>query len=222
MPTVFPPSFPPPYRNDPTDHGPAPVKIRIARAKLEEDWYACEVSLARLLQWARHPDDPSKDALYISSDTVLLRDPIGLIEWDLAAVQDADGEWYLPKGMTLTIWQPEDAKDGHWELLHVGEQCPAFLGSGSEQLGSGSTPDRKRDCEGGKVPPCPGSGLYVLACRNGECATWQPLAQDDDSQYLPRPIAMGTLAVPPAVAIGEPWLDLTDSTDHPILRVRNI
>lgn len=219
MPSVFPPSFPPPYRNNPEDNGPAPLKIRIARAKLAEDWYTCEVSLANLLQWGRHPEDPSKDQLFISSDQVLLRDPIGMIEWNLASLQDADGDWYLPKGMTLVVWQPEDAKDSHWEVLQVGEVCPAALGS-TDQGGSGSTPDRKRECDSGKVPPCPGSGLYVLACRNGECATWQPLAQDDDSQYMLKPTATGTILLPPAVAIGEAWLDATDSSQYPIIRVR--
>lgn len=221
MPALFPPDFGPPFRNNPLLSFPPVNSLRLARVYLLEDWYACDSSRAGILFWGVDPADPSQEsAKMFAGFGVTVRDPIGLIEWELAAIQDGSGDWYIPAGMTLTVWLPEDATDGHWELLKVGEMCPAFVGSdGGSGSGSGSgskPPDRERPCE---LPPCPGSGVWILVCSGGGCPQWQQLESDD---VLKPPTKQGLLLFPPAgLEIGEVWKDVTDSTQYPILRIRN-
>lgn len=137
--SIFPATPQPPYRDHPPQHGPSPLPIRIARVKLTEDWYACSSAPADVVQWWPQSATDKYDPGLVTAATsrhVVCRDPAGMIEWDLAAAQADDGRWYIPEGWYCTVWQPEDAIDGHWELLHAGQPCQGD--SGSEGSGSGS------------------------------------------------------------------------------------
>jgi hypothetical protein len=148
-PNLFPPDFGPPFRNNPLMAGPPPGPIRIERAKLLTKWEACGAAEAFLVIVDKDPDDPYATIAVETDEKIYLRDPLGQINWELAALQEPTGEFYLEAGLYLVVWQPEDATDGHWELLSVGSGCPygseeegsegsGSEGSGSEEEGSGS------------------------------------------------------------------------------------
>jgi hypothetical protein len=108
--------------------------------KLLKDWHSCGTANAYILDWGENPSDvdAAGEVSTHEETDVLCRDPAGMIEWELAATQDGSGSWYIPAGYYCTVWQPEDAWDGHWELLHVGQDCQLGSGSGSGSEGSGS------------------------------------------------------------------------------------
>ena len=142
MASIFPPTFGP-LDSDPIMPGPPDSKMRIARVRLDEDWPACGSAAAKLLDWWPDDyDDRAAGGVYVHDDGVgvLCRDPAGLIEWSLAAMQGGStGGWYIPAGWYCTVWRPEDAFDGHWEFLAAGKTCEGSSGSeesGSEESGS--------------------------------------------------------------------------------------
>jgi hypothetical protein len=152
-PNLFPPDFGPPFRNNPLMAGPPPGPIRIERAKLLEKWTACGVATANRLDWVLDQPD-EMGPVSETTDVLYLRDPLGQINWELAALQEPTGEFYLEAGLYLVVWQPEDATDGHWELLAVGSGCPygseeeGSEGSGSEGSGSEGSEEEGSGSEG--------------------------------------------------------------------------
>lgn len=166
IPSIFPPSPPPPYRDHPVQHGPPAPGIRVTRVKLLEDWYACKSAPACITSWFPRSHTDNYDAGELTANDsrrVVCRDPAGVIVWQLGSVQDDDtGEWYIPSGWYCTVWQPEDSLDGHWEPLQASESCPGSSGSGSSgSSGSGSSGS--------------GSGSGSSGSGSGACADYSQL-----------------------------------------------
>jgi hypothetical protein len=170
----FPPSAGPPYRRGPEREDQNGPLVRIARVKLLANWHSCGSASANLLAWFTSTVDDT-EAGQVSEQTApgdaTCRDPAGMIEWELAAQQDDTGSWYIPAGAYCTVWQPEDAFDGHWELLHVGDVCTGS-DSGSHGSGSGShcvTPaDRRLDGLPGYNP----AHKQALIHDENDCLMW--------------------------------------------------
>jgi hypothetical protein len=188
-----------------------PIPIRIARFLLTEDWYACDTAVGNLLGYFPDIDgdgsDQGDNQVHVLSDAnieegppqpiqQLLYDVDGMISWDLAAVADEDGAMFIPAGFNVKCYLPEDAADGHWELLKAGQICLGSEG-GSEEEGSEEEGTEEEDSEKGsetsEAPetsegegsgPCvtpadmgwpspPGNGVYSLGVSNG-CVKWIP------------------------------------------------
>ena len=120
--------------------------IRTARVRLEENWRACESAKATLLAWSMR-DDGENNVFPANALGIILRDPIGQINWELAALQEADGTFYLESGLSLVVWLPEDSTDGHWELLSVGSGCPLESESEEEESESESESEEESESE---------------------------------------------------------------------------
>jgi hypothetical protein len=121
---------------------------RIERVILATDWHPCGTSTGVRMAYTnglngtppavalQGPVDlgSSHDNLDPSAYLPLF-DPDGIIAGEIQAIQD-DGI-YLPRLTTCKVYQPEDAADGHWELLACGNFCEQGSESGSEEEGSG-------------------------------------------------------------------------------------
>ena len=129
----------------------------ILKVILIEDWYACSSTVALLYYLTETSRQP-----------IPLNDPSGLITWDLAAVEDEGGDLYLPAGTICLVTRPQDAFDGHYELLHTGQACQGSGSGGSGSAGSGSEGSGSGGSGSGSAgSSSAGSGT----CCQGSCAT---------------------------------------------------
>lgn len=145
-----------------------PRSIPVIRVRLIEDLWAC--GAAKAIGLDRSPDGVVSDGL---QDTYTIDDTLNAVSSSLLA-EFVDGEFVIRAGICAYVSQLKDSLN--WEPLEFGMCC----GSGS---GSGSEPEPEKGCDT-HVPPCPGSGMFVLACMNGECATWQQLAEDEQCGHV--------------------------------------
>lgn len=136
-----------------------PLPTRFARVQLTGDWYACDGASFVFLG-------------YSDSSTPLAQqdigwgfDPAGVIAGMLLAVEDDGGSFYLPNGSQVTVWQPPDALDGHWEPIVSGELC----GSGS----SGESEGSESSESSGSGAPCEPVPPYMQRWPNYEMNTAQ-------------------------------------------------
>ena len=113
---------------------------RISRVILTNDWYAGGWSTGTVLAYDNFnqsinpqgpTSNPNGDPNY-GFYTLTLYDPGKVIEGTLfeAAQYSVTGGWYLPMGTECQVYQPEDAADGHWELINAGivEEGSFFFG----------------------------------------------------------------------------------------------
>ncbi len=114
-----------------------PLPERWARMRLLGDWFACSGCNAIILGYV-NTITPLFD-----SDPAWCFDPSGVIRGELLAQETPEGEFYLPAGYEVTVRQPADALDGHWELPGVG--IPCSMESSSESSSSG-------DCHLSPIP----------------------------------------------------------------------
>ena len=82
----------------------------------------------------------------VTQGTEIIRcgDPAGLINYDFARLADQNFNLYLPEGMNVVVWQPDDSVDGHYELLHAGQYplkapMPFAIGQLNKTLNSGDS-----------------------------------------------------------------------------------
>lgn len=108
-----------------------PLPIRIAKVQITGDWYACSGSNAFIVGY-----DSLQNPITNTGESAWLFDPIGIISGMLLALEDANGEFYLPSGSQVTVWQPPDALDGHWEPLAMGQPCSSASSSESSSGGT--------------------------------------------------------------------------------------
>ena len=143
-----------------------PLPTRFARVQLTGDWYACDGASFVFLG-------------YSDSSTPLAQqdigwgfDPAGVIAGMLLAVEDDGGSFYLPNGSQVTVWQPPDALDGHWEPIVSGELCGSGSGSSGESEGSESSESS------GSGAPCEPVPPYMQRWPNYEMNTAQVPGHD--------------------------------------------
>ena len=152
----------------------------IIRVQIAANWYSCGSVDAIVLDYHNSiPIDGFPSPLSPGSEHVLCYDPMGSIDGMLLAQPSSSGELFLPADSWVTVWQPQDACDGHYEPLVSGNRCTsAEVESGSESSGGseGSAGSEGSGCpEGGTLPPYPvdasSTNVYVLVC-DGGCPRW--------------------------------------------------
>ena len=156
-------------------HVPTPPQP--VRVLLQADWYACDTATGILMTL-----DTNNNPLQTGT-TYNLDDPFGMVTWDLAAQPDEDGDLRIPSGFYVEVWQPPDVSDGHWELLHGGQNCQGS-GSGSGSGGGSGGSGKGSGSSGSGCTPWPSNwpkppndgNEYVPSWVNG-CLTWRPVAQ---------------------------------------------
>lgn len=122
-----------------------PFPTTIVRVRILSDWYECDYSKGKILTIGK---DETED-LDIAEE-IYLYDSLGIIKFELAAIESDDGLLYIPSGYYAYVWLPIDAKErgddrsACWEPLSFGESCisssesKSSSESSSEESGSSS------------------------------------------------------------------------------------
>ena len=147
---------------------PQLIPQRIERIQLIDDWYACDTAQGYVAYAIAAP--PSAGYIVAGKNLENLYDPAGFINNCIIA-QWSDGEWYIPAGMIVVCWQPQDCTDGHWELLNVGLGCSSS--SGSTGSGSYSGSGSSASCNPNRLPtggqPC---WVNIKDCSGNATSSW--------------------------------------------------
>ncbi len=125
-PRFLPADLAPPFRNAPQAADGRGQKIRIERIKLASDWAAGGTSFGYPAHWGMESSGATDGVIshQVPESALFLRDPCSLLSGTLAAAS------------YVTVWQPEDATDGHWEPLVSGGASYASLLAYQQVLGS--------------------------------------------------------------------------------------
>ena len=128
----------------------------IVRVRLAEDWYACGAAAA-VLRIATADIDADDGPGFADGPAIEVYDPLGTIAESLLAVQDDDGDFYIPAGNHAYVKRFAD--DNAWEPLRFMPGDCAGSGSG------GSGPQPPQEC-GVPCPP-PGSVMQWIDVGGG-------------------------------------------------------
>lgn len=105
------------------------------KVRLQSDWYGCSKATGKL-EFSSVGDTSH---IIGANEPIPLDDPSGFIGPQcLSAVEDQNGDWYIPAGWVCKVSRSQDAFDGHYELVIAGPGCAGASGSGSSGSGSGS------------------------------------------------------------------------------------
>lgn len=114
-----------------------PVPRLIQEVVLLHPWSECGTSLGHAIYWQTDAEGNGGSYYIDTTTTYKLDDPLGKIQWLLAAVESDDGSFVLPAGYLVTIWQPFDTADGHWRPLLAGTYCEETSAESSEEGSEG-------------------------------------------------------------------------------------
>lgn len=182
------------------------LPFRTQEVVLLQNWDSCGKSTGHAIYWQTDLNGDSGQYYIDTTTKYILDDPLGKIQWLLAAIDNGMGEFYLPAGYLVTVWQPFDTANGHWRPLVAGTLCEEGSGSegGSleESSEEGSEIGSEEGSEGGSEE---GSGS---GGGGGGCA--QPCCPDTATCDA-APLLKATATFPPAHTAANFSCNLTES-----------